>query len=113
MVRLRDAEHDPRTDVVLSDNGASRALRPRRCNALSRPSRLRSAACSFFADASRPDNGVVRWRNVGQDPLSACPCPLVVSAVNGLPHQLGASLHTDAAVDSVDEFTVSVGVVAS
>jgi hypothetical protein len=111
VMRLRDADHDPRIDVVLSDNGASRALRPRRCDALSRPSRLRSAACFFFADASRPDNGVVRWRNVGQDPLSACPCPLVVSAVNGLPHQLGALQDSAVAVDSTVSLLSSVGVV--
>jgi hypothetical protein len=114
VMRLRDAEHDPLTDVVLSVSGASRVFRPSRCSAVSRPSRpsrLRSAACSFFADVSRPDNGVVRWRNVVHAPLSACPCPLVVSAVNGLPHQLGALQDAAVVVDSSREFTVSVGVV--
>jgi hypothetical protein len=73
----------------------------------------RSAACSLLAAAARSGEDVLRRLHSEQDPLCALPRPLAVSAVNGLLHQLGASHHTDAAVDSADEFTVAVGDVAS
>jgi hypothetical protein len=102
VTRLRGAEHVS----VLEDESVGAV-------GAARFSDSRSAACSLLVAAARSGEDVLRRLNSEQDPLRALPRPLAVPAVNGLPHQLGASHHTDAAVDSTDEFTVSVGDVAS
>jgi hypothetical protein len=101
VARLRDAEHDSMLEAS-STGGSGPACF----------SDHSSAACSLAAAAARSGDDVLRWLNAGQVPLCAHPRSLVVSAVNGLSHQLGASQHTDAAGDST-EFLVSVGVVDS
>ena len=59
--------------------------------------------------AARSGDGVLWWLNAEQDPLSAHPRSLVVSAVNGFPHRLGALQHTAVSGDSTGTNGTSTG----